>query len=191
MEALADERLAEGRRGLAESYAGGGEGGGVEEAEGATWSGHGDILRWLCALFRRYGVRIPTSDGLQCCLLGRREILMSPHCAASASVVTVLNHGVEMSTRTHTSHTSPGLFEHHRGSIESAPPPVPPQTPAAYTMSGKYIFTKSLKEVRFHLCQSSEHSAAVRYNLPPSEPALPVFCDIETDLWPLQRTPNV
>ncbi|KAI4105265.1 MAG: hypothetical protein L6R37_002813 [Teloschistes peruensis] len=27
-------------------------------------------------------------------------------------------------------------------------------------MSGKYTFTKALKEVRFHLCQTSEHSAA-------------------------------
>lgn len=30
-------------------------------------------------------------------------------------------------------------------------------------MSGKYAFTKTLKEVRFHFCQTSEHSAAVRY----------------------------
>ncbi|KAL8784109.1 MAG: hypothetical protein Q9213_004168 [Squamulea squamosa] len=29
-------------------------------------------------------------------------------------------------------------------------------------MSGKYTFTKALKEVRFHLCQTSEHSAATR-----------------------------
>lgn len=29
-------------------------------------------------------------------------------------------------------------------------------------MSGKYTFTKVLKEVRFHLCQTSEHSAATR-----------------------------
>ncbi|MCJ1387303.1 hypothetical protein MMC18_000144 [Xylographa bjoerkii] len=29
-------------------------------------------------------------------------------------------------------------------------------------MSGKYAFTKTLKEVRFLLCQSSEHSAATR-----------------------------
>lgn len=31
------------------------------------------------------------------------------------------------------------------------------------TMSGKYAFTKTLKEVRFLHCQTSEHSAAVRY----------------------------
>lgn len=30
-------------------------------------------------------------------------------------------------------------------------------------MSGKYAFTKGLKEVRFHFCQTSEPSAAVRY----------------------------
>ena len=32
-------------------------------------------------------------------------------------------------------------------------------------MSSKYAFTKSLKEVRFLFCQTSEHSAAVRYVL--------------------------
>lgn len=30
-------------------------------------------------------------------------------------------------------------------------------------MSGKYAFTKSLKEVRFHFCQTSAHSASARY----------------------------
>ena len=30
-------------------------------------------------------------------------------------------------------------------------------------MSSKYAFTKTLKEVRFHFCQTSEPSAAVRY----------------------------
>lgn len=30
-------------------------------------------------------------------------------------------------------------------------------------MSGKYAFTQTLKEVRFHFCQTSEPSAAVRY----------------------------
>lgn len=30
-------------------------------------------------------------------------------------------------------------------------------------MSGKYAFTKSLKEVRFLFCQTSEHSAATRF----------------------------
>ena len=32
-------------------------------------------------------------------------------------------------------------------------------------MSGKYAFTKSLREVRFLFCQSSEHSAATRFVL--------------------------
>ena len=41
-------------------------------------------------------------------------------------------------------------------------------------MSAKYAFTQSLREVRFHFCQSSDHSAATRYvhprdlSLPPS-----------------------
>jgi len=30
-------------------------------------------------------------------------------------------------------------------------------------MSGKYVFSKAIKEVRFHLCQTSEHSNALRY----------------------------
>lgn len=30
-------------------------------------------------------------------------------------------------------------------------------------MSGKYVFTKGLKELRFLHCQTSEHSNAVRY----------------------------
>lgn len=30
-------------------------------------------------------------------------------------------------------------------------------------MSGKYAFTKSLKELRFLFCQTSEQSAPVRY----------------------------
>jgi hypothetical protein len=33
-------------------------------------------------------------------------------------------------------------------------------------MSGKYAFTKSLKELRFLHCQTSEHSNAVRYSNP-------------------------
>ncbi len=32
-------------------------------------------------------------------------------------------------------------------------------------MSGKYAFTKSLKELRFLHCQTSEHSNAVRYKI--------------------------
>ena len=40
-------------------------------------------------------------------------------------------------------------------------------------MSGKYAFTQTLKEVRFHFCQTSEPSAAVRYafTLFPHHPA--------------------
>lgn len=34
--------------------------------------------------------------------------------------------------------------------------------PSLFTMSGKYVFTNGLKEVRFLFCQSSEHSAATR-----------------------------
>lgn len=34
-------------------------------------------------------------------------------------------------------------------------------------MSSKYAFTKTLKEVRFLFCQTSEHSAATRYVLSP------------------------
>ena len=30
-------------------------------------------------------------------------------------------------------------------------------------MSGKYVFTKGLKELRFLFCQSSEQSAATRH----------------------------
>ena len=30
-------------------------------------------------------------------------------------------------------------------------------------MSGKYVFSKALKELRFLHCQTSEHSNAVRY----------------------------
>lgn len=37
-------------------------------------------------------------------------------------------------------------------------------------MSGKYAFTKSLKEVRFLFCQTSDHSAATRFQ--PSHPVL-------------------
>lgn len=32
-----------------------------------------------------------------------------------------------------------------------------------FRMSGKYAFTKTLKELRFLHCQTSEHSNAVRY----------------------------
>lgn len=37
-------------------------------------------------------------------------------------------------------------------------------------MSGKYAFTKSLKEVRFLFCQTSDHSAATRFVFPPPSP---------------------
>lgn len=38
-----------------------------------------------------------------------------------------------------------------------------PNSPSRHkAMSGKYTFTKALKEIRFHLCQTSEHSAATR-----------------------------
>jgi NADH dehydrogenase (ubiquinone) 1 alpha subcomplex subunit 2 len=30
-------------------------------------------------------------------------------------------------------------------------------------MATRYAFSQSLKELRFHLCQTSEHSAALRY----------------------------
>ncbi|KAL8998962.1 MAG: hypothetical protein Q9169_002068 [Polycauliona sp. 2 TL-2023] len=39
-------------------------------------------------------------------------------------------------------------------------------------MSGKYTFTKALKEVRFHLCQTSEHSAATRSFLTRAYPTM-------------------
>ena len=34
-----------------------------------------------------------------------------------------------------------------------------------HKMSGKYVFSKALKELRFLHCQTSEHSNAVRYAL--------------------------
>ncbi|KAL1311334.1 hypothetical protein AAFC00_001511 [Neodothiora populina] len=39
-------------------------------------------------------------------------------------------------------------------------------------MSGKYAFTKALKEVRFHHCQTSDHSAAVRSFLTRAYPTM-------------------
>jgi hypothetical protein len=49
--------------------------------------------------------------------------------------------------------------------ISSLPPPpfvcaLPPNVSA---MSGKYVFSRGLKELRFLHCQTSEHSNAVRY----------------------------
>ena len=38
-------------------------------------------------------------------------------------------------------------------------------------MSSKYAFTKSLKELRFHHCQTSGHSDAVRYVCPLNHPS--------------------
>lgn len=40
-----------------------------------------------------------------------------------------------------------------------------PQLRAHVKMSGKYVFTKGLKELRFLHCQTSEHSNAIRYSL--------------------------
>ncbi|KAJ9623135.1 hypothetical protein H2203_006071 [Taxawa tesnikishii (nom. ined.)] len=39
-------------------------------------------------------------------------------------------------------------------------------------MSGKYAFTKALKELRFHHCQTSDHSAAVRSFLTRAYPTM-------------------
>ncbi|GAB7352603.1 hypothetical protein MBLNU459_g2983t1 [Dothideomycetes sp. NU459] len=39
-------------------------------------------------------------------------------------------------------------------------------------MSGKYAFTKALKEVRFHHCQTSDHSAALRSFLTRAYPTM-------------------
>ncbi|EON66424.1 NADH dehydrogenase (ubiquinone) 1 alpha subcomplex 2 [Coniosporium apollinis CBS 100218] len=39
-------------------------------------------------------------------------------------------------------------------------------------MASKYAFTKSLKEIRFLLCQSSEHSAAARSFLTRTYPTM-------------------
>ncbi|KAI9722562.1 MAG: hypothetical protein M1828_004557 [Chrysothrix sp. TS-e1954] len=61
-------------------------------------------------------------------------------------------------------------------------------------MSGKYAFTKGLKEVRFHLCQSSEHSAATRAFLTRAYPTMkranphtPILIrealDVEPKVW--------
>lgn len=56
--------------------------------------------------------------------------------------------------------TAPGhtVRTHTRDWNPLARPPARPPV-----MSSKYAFTKSLKEVRFLFCQTSEHSAAVRY----------------------------
>ena len=42
-------------------------------------------------------------------------------------------------------------------------PRLPDLDPLSAVMSSKYAFSKALKEVRFHLCQQSEHSNALRY----------------------------
>ena len=39
-------------------------------------------------------------------------------------------------------------------------------------MSGKYAFTKTLKEVRFLFCQTSDHSAATRFDFRDLGPTL-------------------
>lgn len=46
------------------------------------------------------------------------------------------------------------------------PRPREAPTHPAHIMSGKYAFTKGLKEVRFLLCQTGETSNATRYALP-------------------------
>jgi hypothetical protein len=38
---------------------------------------------------------------------------------------------------------------------------------SAIMSSGKYVFRAGLKELRFHLCQTSDHSAATRYATTP------------------------
>lgn len=45
--------------------------------------------------------------------------------------------------------------------------PTCPFPPFHAPMSGKYVFTKGLKELRFLHCQTSEHSNAVRYGTLP------------------------
>lgn len=45
--------------------------------------------------------------------------------------------------------------------------PTCPFPPSHAPMSGKYVFTKGLKELRFLHCQTSEHSNAVRYGTLP------------------------
>ncbi|GAB7344797.1 hypothetical protein MBLNU457_3259t1 [Dothideomycetes sp. NU457] len=61
-------------------------------------------------------------------------------------------------------------------------------------MSGKYVFSKALKEVRFHLCQTSEHSNALRQFLLRAYPTMkhhnphtPIMIrealDIEPKIW--------
>ena len=41
---------------------------------------------------------------------------------------------------------------------------------ASMTGTGKYVFAKGLKELRFHLCQQGEGSAALRYDLLSTRP---------------------
>ena len=43
-------------------------------------------------------------------------------------------------------------------------------------MSGKYAFTKSLKEVRFLFCQTSDHGAATRF-----EQLLSILVHVQTE----------
>ncbi|GAB7335267.1 hypothetical protein MBLNU13_g07676t1 [Cladosporium sp. NU13] len=53
-------------------------------------------------------------------------------------------------------------------------------------MSGKYVFSKALKELRFLHCQTSEHSNAVRYAL--QQTLLATIHSI--DIRPTGRTPQ-
>ena len=55
-------------------------------------------------------------------------------------------------------------------------------------MSAKYAFTKSLKEVRFLFCQTSEHSAAVRYDLLPQARAHAITGILRGFQWHAMKT---
>ena len=50
-------------------------------------------------------------------------------------------------------------------------------------MSGKYAFAKGLKELRFHHCQSSEGSNAVRYDHPISWSPTNGLPRLDTGAW--------
>lgn len=54
-------------------------------------------------------------------------------------------------------------------------------------MSGKYAFTKSLKEVRFLFCQTSDHSAATRFLWPL---LYPIYSTDKPKVIPYARLPN-
>lgn len=58
----------------------------------------------------------------------------------------------------------------------------PPYFTPSLIMSSKYAFTKSLKEVRFLFCQTSEHSAATRFGASLVPPLLPFPLRILTEV---------